>query len=78
MYSIYIDNTIIQFCKIVTDFQTGSIILYGNQQLKVTLLIIVVFLPGLSQKVSDYDQEIPQSHNADQPTAPWGRATEHL
>ena len=25
-------------------------------------------------KVSEYDQEIPQSHTADQPTAPWGRA----
>ena len=27
---------------------------------------------------SEYDQEIPQSPIADQPTAPWGRATEHL
>ena len=27
---------------------------------------------------SEYDQKIPQSHTADQPTAPWGRATEHL
>ena len=32
----------------------------------------------LGQKVSEYDQEIPQSYNADQPTAPWGSATEHL
>ena len=24
-----------------------------------------------------YDQEIPQSHTADQPTASWGKATEH-
>ena len=31
-----------------------------------------------SQKVSEYDQEIPQSHTAAQPTAPWGRVTEHL
>ena len=30
------------------------------------------------QKVSEYAEEIPQSHNADQPTAPWERATEHL
>ena len=30
------------------------------------------------KKVSEYDQEIPQSHTADQPTAPWGRATKHL
>ena len=29
------------------------------------------------QKVSEYDQEIAQSHTAVQPTAPWGRATEH-
>ena len=31
-----------------------------------------------SLTVSEYDQEIPQSHTADQPTAPWGRATEHI
>ena len=30
------------------------------------------------QKVSEYDQEIPQSHTAVQPTTPSGRATEHL
>ena len=30
------------------------------------------------QKVSEYDQEIPQSHTADQPTAPRGRAIKHL
>ena len=29
------------------------------------------------KKVSEYDQEIPQSHTADQPTAPRGRVTEH-
>ena len=29
-------------------------------------------------KVSEYDQEIPQSHTTDQPTAPQGRATENL
>ena len=33
---------------------------------------------ALCEKVSEYDQEIPQSHNADQPVAPWERATEHL
>ena len=32
----------------------------------------------LYPKVSEYDQEIPQSHTADQPMAPRGRATEHL
>ena len=30
------------------------------------------------KKVSEYDQEMPQSNTADQPTAPWGRVTEHL
>ena len=30
----------------------------------------------LIKKISEYDKEIP--HTADQPTAPWGRATEHL
>ena len=30
------------------------------------------------QKVIEYDQEIPPLHTADQPTAPRGRATEHL
>ena len=29
------------------------------------------------KKVSEYDQKIPQSHTADQPTAPRGRATRH-
>ena len=28
------------------------------------------------QKVSEYDQEMPQSHTADQPTALWWRCTE--
>ena len=30
----------------------------------------------LAQKVSDYDQEMSQSHTADQPTALLGRGTE--
>ena len=29
------------------------------------------------KKVSEYDQKITHSHAADQPTAPWGRATRH-
>ena len=29
------------------------------------------------KKVSEYDQKIPQSHTADQHTAPRGRATRH-
>ena len=32
--------------------------------------------PGL--KVSEYDQEIPQSQATNQPIAPWGRAYLHL
>ena len=31
----------------------------------------------LVENVSEYDQKIPQSQTADQPTALWGRATEH-
>ena len=34
-------------------------------------------LTKLNKKVSGYDQEIPQSHTSDQPTAPSGRAIEH-
>ena len=30
------------------------------------------------QNVSEYDQELPQSHIADQPKASLGRATEYL
>ena len=30
-----------------------------------------------NKKTSKYDQELPQSHNADQPTAPRGRVKEH-
>ena len=37
-----------------------------------------IFHPKLTQKASEYDEEIPQSHTADQPTARWRRATEHL
>ena len=32
----------------------------------------------LETKVSEYDQEIPKSQNADQPTTSWGRVTEDL
>ena len=31
-----------------------------------------------TQKISEHDQEIPQSHTEDQPTAPRERATETL
>ena len=29
------------------------------------------------KKISDYDEEMPKSHTADQPSAPRGRDTEH-
>ena len=31
----------------------------------------------LTEKISVYDQEILHSNTADQPTASWGKATEH-
>ena len=37
-----------------------------------------IFLKLALQKVSEYDQEIPQSYAADHPSAPGGRAAEHL
>ena len=42
--------------------------------------LLVGFLSSspMGQKVSEYDQDIPQSHTADQPTVPRERATEHL
>ena len=30
------------------------------------------------ENVNEYVQEIPQPHTADQPTAAWGRAKNHL
>ena len=37
-----------------------------------------IFILTHTQNVSDYDHEIPQQHTVDQPTAPLGRAIEHL
>ena len=37
---------------------------------------IQIYEAAKCQKVSEYDQEIPHSHTADQPKAPW-EATEH-
>ena len=50
---------------------TSLIVLFVSVEILKTLIIT-------SLNVSGYDQEIPQSHTADQPTAPRGRATEHL
>ena len=49
----------------------------GSSEQNVTFAYIVLLHPTYIQKVSEYDQEIPQSHTEDQPTAPWGRATEN-
>ena len=38
----------------------------------------VTFLENTLKIVSDYDQEIPQSHTADNPMAPQGRAPQPL
>ena len=32
----------------------------------------------VSEKISEYEQEISQSHTTDQPMAPQGKAIEHL
>ena len=55
----------------------GSSINTGSSKQNVTFEYIVLLNPTYMQKVSEYDQEIPQSQTKDQPTAPRGRATEH-
>ena len=40
-------------------------------------VISLVLIAFARKIVSQYDQEIPQSYTADQPTVPRGRATEH-
>ena len=49
----------------------------GSSNQNVTFAYIVLLNPTYIQKVSEYDQEIPQSHTEDHPTAPRGRVTEH-
>ena len=36
----------------------------------------IIVLPGSTKRVSEYDQEIPQSQKADNPMAPRGRAAQ--
>ena len=50
-----------------------------NRIFEAILLIThdIHFEGEIRQKLSEYDQEIPQLHTADQPTAPRGRASEH-
>ena len=57
--------------------QAGSATVASRPPTNVQDLVVVMWqFPKLwHQKVSEYDQEIPQSHTADQPTAPWGKAT---
>ena len=47
----------------------------GSRKQNVTFAYIVLH-PTYFQKVSEYDQEIPQSHTKDQPTAPCRTATQ--
>ena len=54
----------------------GSSINTGSSKQNATFAYIVLLNPTYMQKVSEYDQEIPQSQTKDQPTAPRGRATE--
>ena len=42
----------------------------GNKKKSIVYLVY-------PKNASKYGQETPQSHAADQPTAPWERATEH-
>ena len=49
------------------------ILIYGSQGLWYMLSIITLLN---IKKVSEYDQEIPQSQTADNPVAPRGRATQ--
>ena len=44
---------------------------------RVKLMSVQLWLEYPLIKASEYDQEIPQSHTAVQPTIPRGRATEH-
>ena len=41
---------------------------------KVQLVRLHHYYCSNKNKQSEYDQEIPQSHTTDKPTAPWGRA----
>ena len=58
----------------------GVLAMFLAVSLNLTLSLVFLFPKGhfTSKKVSEYDQEIPHSHTADQPPAPLGRATEHL
>ena len=55
----------------------GSSLNTGCIKQNVTFAYIVLLSPTYIQKVSEYDQEIPQSQTKDQPTAPRGRATDY-
>ena len=53
------DTSWCSFCVVMVD-ETGCSALLSPQRLQLLTIL----------KVSEYDQEIPQSHTADQPTAP--------
>ena len=48
--------------------------MFLDDNLYVTHLLDLI---KMIRKVSEYDQDIPQSHTVDQPTTPLGRAREH-
>ena len=48
-----------------------AIILFRERITKAQLIILIcAFVVSMQQRVNEYDQEIPQSYTADQPTAP--------
>ena len=62
--------------------QKYHISIASNQEMDTMLIKILFCESGIQeliiQEVSEYGQEIPQSHNADQRTASQERVTEHL
>ena len=50
----------------------------GDCMLDIWVKLFIRVEHSILKKACQYDQEMPQSHTADQPTAPWGRATDHF
>ena len=69
----------LDFCVLSWE-EIGVWAMFLAVSLNLTLSLVFLFPKGhfTTKKVSEYDQEIPHSFTADQPTAPLGRATEHL
>ena len=45
--------------------------------MKISAVFLCNWTINFNYKVSEYDQEMPRSHTADQPMPPQERATEH-